>query len=105
MFRRETKASLMLVMRVGFPSPELRKVPDISVAVFQDWTQRTAEVIAARSAFSLGIGAFSATINDDPPDSRFLPWGAGAVGAPPGSPDTLLLIRGDVHCRTERSCP
>jgi len=48
---------------------------------FQDWTQRNSEVIAARSEFSLGIGAFNATINDDP-DSRFFAYGAGCLLAP-----------------------
>ena len=65
---------------------------------FQDWTSRNSrEVIAARSAFSLGIGAFDATINDDSPDSRFFAWRGQAQWVRLLAPDTLLLVRGDVQ--------
>ncbi len=65
---------------------------------FQDWTSRNSrEVIAARSAFSLGIGALDATVNDDPPDSRFFAWRGQAQWVRLLAPDTLLLVRGDVQ--------
>jgi hemolysin activation/secretion protein len=32
------------------------------------------QVIAARSTFSIGLDAFSSTVNDDAPDSRFVAW-------------------------------
>jgi hemolysin activation/secretion protein len=42
---------------------------------FQDYTQRSRQqVFALRSQFSVGIGAFDATINNNPPDSRFFSW-------------------------------
>ncbi len=65
---------------------------------FQEWTSRNSqEVIAARSQFSLGIGAFNATINDTAPDSRFFAWRGQAQWVRLLAPDTLLLIRGDVQ--------
>lgn len=101
--RRETKASFEPPgdERVGFPSPgadERGSTRISALNLFQDWTQRNSrEVIAARSTFSLGIGAFSATINDDPPDSRFFAWRGQAQWVRLLAPDTLLLIRGDVQ--------
>ncbi len=101
--RRETKASFEPLgdERVGFPSPgadERGSTRISALNLFQDWTQRNSrEVIAARSTFSLGIGAFSATINDDPPDSRFFAWRGQAQWVRLLAPDTLLLIRGDVQ--------
>ncbi len=65
---------------------------------FQDWTSRNSqEVIAVRSQFSLGIGAFNATINDTEPDSRFFSWRGQAQWVRLLAPDTLLLIRGNVQ--------
>ena len=41
----------------------------------QDWLQRDATtVLAARSQFSLGIGALDATVNDSGTDGRFFTW-------------------------------
>ncbi|WGV26501.1 ShlB/FhaC/HecB family hemolysin secretion/activation protein [Halotia branconii] len=65
---------------------------------FQDWTSRNSqEVIAVRSQFSLGIGAFNATINDTEPDSRFFAWRGQAQWVRLLAPDTLFLLRGDVQ--------
>ncbi|MEH1810715.1 ShlB/FhaC/HecB family hemolysin secretion/activation protein [Nostoc sp.] len=65
---------------------------------FQEWTLRNSqEVIAARSQFSLGTGAFNATINNTEPDSRFFAWRGQAQWVRLLAPDTLLLIRGDVQ--------
>jgi len=84
-----------MMKELASPRLELMKrdVPAYQRCSFSDWTRAT-EVIAARSEFSLGIGAFNATINDDLPDSRFSLGGGRRSGAPP--PDTLL-IRGDVQ--------
>jgi len=41
----------------------------------QDWINRTPQrVLAARSQFSLGIGALGATVNDSGTDGRFFSW-------------------------------
>jgi len=65
---------------------------------FQEWTKRNSQqVIAARSQFSLGTGAFNATINGSNPDSRFFAWRGQAQWVRLLAPDSLLLIRGDVQ--------
>jgi hemolysin activation/secretion protein len=65
---------------------------------FQEWTLRNSqEVVAARSQFSLGTGAFNATINETEPDSRFFAWRGQAQWVRLLAPDTLLLIRGDLQ--------
>ena len=65
---------------------------------FQEWTKRSSrEVIAARSQFSLGVGLFDATINNEAPDSRFFSWRGQAQWVRLLAPDTLLLLRADVQ--------
>ena len=65
---------------------------------FQEWTQRnTRQVIAVRSQFNLGIGAFDATINEERPDSRFLSWQGQAQWVRLLAPETLFLLRGNVQ--------
>lgn len=69
-----------------------------AVRFFQEWTSRSSrEVLAARSQFSFGVGAFNATVNDDAPDSRFFAWRGQAQWLRLLAPDTVLLIRGDVQ--------
>ncbi|MBN3923636.1 ShlB/FhaC/HecB family hemolysin secretion/activation protein [Nostoc sp. NMS4] len=61
---------------------------------FQEWTSRNSrEVIALRSQFSLGIDVLNATVNQDPPDSRFFAWQGQAQWARLLAPKTLLLLR------------
>lgn len=62
---------------------------------FQDWLKRDQnQVMAARSEFSLGLGLFDATINDNAPDSQFLAWrGQGQYARRLGK-DSLLVVRG-----------
>lgn len=65
---------------------------------FQEWTSRNSrEVIAARSQFSLGIGALNATINETSPDSRFFSWRGQAQWVRLLAKETLLLLRADVQ--------
>jgi hemolysin activation/secretion protein len=65
---------------------------------FQDMTWRSGvEVIALRSQFTLGLSALNATINPNPPDSRFFAWRGQAQWVRLLAPDTLLLLRGDVQ--------
>nr|WP_322681618.1 ShlB/FhaC/HecB family hemolysin secretion/activation protein [Nostoc sp. DedQUE03]MDZ7977111.1 ShlB/FhaC/HecB family hemolysin secretion/activation protein [Nostoc sp. DedQUE03]MDZ8049757.1 ShlB/FhaC/HecB family hemolysin secretion/activation protein [Nostoc sp. DedQUE02] len=61
---------------------------------FQEWTSRNShEVIALRSQFNLGIDVLNATVNQDPPDSRFFAWQGQAQWARLLAPETLLLLR------------
>ena len=73
---------------------------------FQEWTQQNSrEVIAARSQFNLGIGAFDATVNNDAPDSRFLSWRGQAQWVRLLAPETLLLVRTDVQLADDALVP
>ena len=65
---------------------------------FQEATWRSGtEVIALRSQFTVGLNALSATINPDPPDSRFFAWRGQAQWVQLLAPETLLLVRGDLQ--------
>lgn len=68
------------------------------------WRSST-EVIALRSQFSLGLGAFNATLNDKPPDSRFLAWRGQAQWVRLLAPETLLLVRGDLQLASRTLLP
>lgn len=97
--RQESKATF--IEGLPFPAPgtdEQGRTRVSALRFFQEWTKRNSrEVIAARSQFSLGIGAFDATINPDPPDSRFFSWRGQAQWVRLLAADTLFLIRSDVQ--------
>lgn len=103
--RLESNISSSVLEAVNFPISELSPGADdegrtriSAIQFFQEWTKRnTREVIAARSQFNLGIGAFDATINNNDPDSRFLSWQGQAQWVRLLAPDTQLLIRTNVQ--------
>lgn len=68
---------------------------------FQEWTQSSPQsVFAARSQFSLGIDAFGATDNEEPPDGKFFAWRGQLQWVRRVNwfaPDSLLVLRGDVQ--------
>lgn len=74
--RRESDSSVQGVDFPLFPGANEKgetRITEINFA--QEWLQRSRQdVLAARSQFSLGIGAFDATVNDEEPDSRFFLW-------------------------------
>lgn len=73
-----------------------------AIRFFQEWTNRGAEeVFAARSQFSVGIGAFEATVNDEPPDSRFFSWRGQLQYLRVLGPDAALLLKSDVQLSPE----
>ena len=100
----ETNISSLL-QREGFPASVLSPGGDeegrtrvSALRFFQQWTSgNSQEVIAARSEFSLGIGAFNATINETAPDSRFFAWRGQAQWVRLLARDSLLLIRGHMQ--------
>ncbi|NEP14265.1 MAG: ShlB/FhaC/HecB family hemolysin secretion/activation protein [Symploca sp. SIO2C1] len=112
--RRETDNSLL---GIPFPLSEgadnLGRTRVSALGFFQEWTKRSAaEVLALRSQFNLGIGAFDATLNDsDPgtgepiPDSRFFSWRGQGQWVRLLAPDTILLIRGDMQLATTPLLP
>ncbi|MEO1354091.1 MAG: ShlB/FhaC/HecB family hemolysin secretion/activation protein [Cyanobacteria bacterium J06635_15] len=60
----------------------------------QEWLNRDIDtVLAARSQFSLGIGAFGATVNDTGTDGRFFSWIGQFQWVQQFAPGTLLLAR------------
>lgn len=68
-----------------------------SVDLFAEWNQQNPqEILGVRSAFSLGVGAFGATINPEAPDSRFLVW-RGEVGWLKKWGDASLVLKGKVQ--------
>lgn len=65
---------------------------------FQEYVQRSdRQVFAARSQFSVGLGLFDATINNQSPDSRFFAWRGQAQWTRLLARDSLLLVRGDLQ--------
>ncbi|MBN3949173.1 MAG: ShlB/FhaC/HecB family hemolysin secretion/activation protein [Nostoc sp. NMS7] len=95
--RRESEASYLDIERIPFPglgADEQGRTRVSALRFFQEWTSRNShEVIALRSQFSLGIDALNATINQNPPDSRFFAWQGQAQWARLLAPETLLLLR------------
>ncbi|MBW4506264.1 MAG: ShlB/FhaC/HecB family hemolysin secretion/activation protein [Scytonematopsis contorta HA4267-MV1] len=67
----------------------------VSVIRFsQDWLQRNPrQVIALRSQFSFGIGAFDATINNTGIDGRFFTWLGQFQWVQELSPNTLMIAK------------
>jgi len=100
--RRESDTTLLGERFPLSPGANSRGETRISaVRFFQEWTQRTRrEVLAARSQFSLGVGAFDATINKDEPDSRFFAWRGQGLWLRQLGPDTNLVIRSDMQLAT-----
>lgn len=73
---------------------------------FQEYTQRNPRsVFAARSQFSLGIGALNATIHEEPPDSRFLAWRGQVQYVRLLAPETLLVLRSDAQLANRTLLP
>lgn len=112
--RRESDISSRLFQPdIGLPPNELSPGADeegrtrvSALRFFQEWTSRNSrEVIAARSQFNIGLGALGATINDDPPDSRFFSWQGQAQWVRLLAPDTVLLLRADIQMASRALLP
>lgn len=99
--RRETDALFLEGLQIPFPSPgadERGRTRVSALQFFQEWTARNSnQAIAARSQFSLGIGALDSTINETEPDSRFFSWRGQAQWVRLLAADTLLLVRTNVQ--------
>lgn len=95
--RQENKSSLLgEAYPLSRGADENGRTKISALRFFQDWTRRgEREAFSLRSQFSLGVGAFDATINKSEPDSRFFAWlGQAAWRTELGSSDTSLLIKG-----------
>jgi hemolysin activation/secretion protein len=99
--RRESEATYIEGERLPFPSlgaDDQGRIRISALRFFQEWTTRNSrQVIALRSQFNLGIGAFNATINNDTPDSRFFSWQGQAQWARLLAPETLLIVRANTQ--------
>ena len=73
---------------------------------FQEYTQRNPQqVLALRSQFNVGLDLFNATVNDDPPDSRFFSWRGQGQYVRLLAKDTLFVLRSDVQFSTRSLVP
>jgi hemolysin activation/secretion protein len=108
--RRESDASIFGVDFPLFPGADVNGKTRISELNFaQEWLQRSRQdVLAARSEFSVGIGAFDATINNSEPDSQFFLWRGQmlylrrlgeATGKPAVGPN--LLVRSNIQLASD----
>ncbi|MEH2054155.1 ShlB/FhaC/HecB family hemolysin secretion/activation protein [Nostoc sp.] len=104
--RRVSNSSIQGVDFPLFPGADDRGETRISELSFaQEWLQRSRqEVLAARSEFNVGIGAFNATINNSEPDSRYFLWRGQLIylrllGQAKGQPAIAptLLLRSNVQ--------
>ncbi|WGV27848.1 ShlB/FhaC/HecB family hemolysin secretion/activation protein [Halotia branconii] len=108
--RRESKVSSLSFPELNneiSPGADTQGRTRISaLRFFQEWTSRNSrEVIALRSQFNLGIGAFDATINSKAPDSRFFAWQGQAQWARLLAPDTILLLRTNMQLASRTLLP
>ncbi|MCG6137764.1 MAG: ShlB/FhaC/HecB family hemolysin secretion/activation protein [Nostoc sp. LLA-1] len=109
--RRESEANYLSNTgeKSPFPSPGADAAGSTRISAirfFQEWTSRnTQEVMAWRSQFNLGIGAFNATINSELPDSRFLAWQGQAQWVRLLAPETLLILRGNTQLTSRALLP
>ncbi|MCC5603884.1 ShlB/FhaC/HecB family hemolysin secretion/activation protein [Nostoc favosum] len=73
---------------------------------FQEYQQRNSQqALALRSQFNLGLDIFNATVNNDPPDSRFFSWRGQGQYVRLLAPQTLLVIRSDLQLTTRALVP
>jgi hemolysin activation/secretion protein len=107
--RIESEASFQPDERQPFDSlgsDEAGRTRISALRFFQEWTTRNSQqVIAFRSQFNLGIGALNATINPQPPDSRFFAWRGQAQWVRLLAPETLLLVRGNTQLASRTLLP
>ncbi|WP_257210019.1 ShlB/FhaC/HecB family hemolysin secretion/activation protein [Nostoc linckia] len=103
--RRESNSSIQGVdfpLFAGADPQGKTRISELSFA--QEWLHRTRqEVLAARSEFNLGIGAFDATVSDTEPDSRYFLWRGQMIylrllGQPkPQTTAPTLLLRSNIQ--------
>ncbi|NDJ25928.1 BamA/TamA family outer membrane protein [Nostoc sp. B(2019)] len=107
--RRESEASYVDFERIPFRSlgaDEQGRTRVSALRFFQEWVSRSNnQVFAVRSQFSLGLGAFDATINSDRPDSRFFSWQGQAQLVRLLAPETIALLRLNTQLATTTLLP
>lgn len=97
--RQESRSKIFGVEFPLSPGADERGRTRIStLRLFQEWTQRSPQdVFAVRSQFNIGVNAFDASINDEPPDSEFFDWRTQGQYVRLLARDMLLVIRSDLQ--------
>jgi hemolysin activation/secretion protein len=105
--RQESQSSLLgLNFPIAPGQDESGRTRVLALRLFQEWTKRSPrDVLALRSQFNLGLGVFDATINPEPPDSRFFNWRGQAQYVRLLAPDTLFIVRSDLQLATDPLVP
>ncbi|MEA5516758.1 ShlB/FhaC/HecB family hemolysin secretion/activation protein [Nodularia sp. UHCC 0506] len=112
--RKESETSLL-----GTPFPlspgadEQGRTRISALRFFQEWSQQNSTgVIAVRSQFNLGIGAFDTTINQPIsevneviPDNRFFSWQGQGQWVQLIAPETVLLLRTNMQLAVRTLVP
>ncbi|WP_375501221.1 ShlB/FhaC/HecB family hemolysin secretion/activation protein [uncultured Nostoc sp.] len=105
--RQESKSELL---GSGFPlSAGANEKGETRISVlqfFQEYQQRNSQqALALRSQFNLGLDVFNATVNDEPPDTRFFSWRGQGQYVRVLAPQTLLVLRSDLQLSTRALVP
>ncbi|WP_413175728.1 ShlB/FhaC/HecB family hemolysin secretion/activation protein [Anabaena azotica] len=112
--RRESDGSILGInfpISVGANAQGQTRIS--ALRFFQEWNKKSfQQVFVARSQFSLGVGTFDATINNQEPDSRFFAWRGQLVwlrllGSQTDNPKLTprLLFRSDIQLATTSLLP
>lgn len=98
-YRRESQTSILDVpLKLSAGADEKGNTRISSVRFFQEWVERGSQfVLAARSEFNFGVGAFNAELDSPPPNGRFVQWRGQLQWVRQFAPDTLLVMRSDVQ--------
>ncbi|NJN73063.1 MAG: ShlB/FhaC/HecB family hemolysin secretion/activation protein, partial [Limnothrix sp. RL_2_0] len=104
------KSQTFILGDIGFPlsnGADDNGVTKISAfRFFQEYTNRNnRQVFALRSQFNLGTSLFGATINDNAPGSNFFSWRGQGQYLRLLTPNTTLLVRGDLQFAAEPLVP
>jgi hemolysin activation/secretion protein len=77
-----------------------------AVRFIQEYIQRSPQdALALRSQLNVGVGVLDATINDGPPDSRFVSWQGQGQYVRLLAPETLLVFRSDLQLASRALVP
>ncbi|WP_138500829.1 ShlB/FhaC/HecB family hemolysin secretion/activation protein [Nostoc sp. PA-18-2419] len=105
--RQQSKSQLL---GSGFPlsagADEKGETRISALQFYQEYQQRNSrQALALRSQFNLGLDIFNATVNNDPPDTRFFSWRGQGQYVRVLAPQTLLVIRSDLQLSTRALVP
>ncbi|WP_334850747.1 ShlB/FhaC/HecB family hemolysin secretion/activation protein [Nostoc sp.] len=104
--RQESKSEVQGFPLVSAGANEQGETRISALQFFQEYQQRNSQqALALRSQFNLGLDIFNATVNNDPPDSRFFSWRGQGQYVRLLAPQTLLVIRSDLQLSTRALVP